>query len=208
VTRAIVLALLLALGSGLSALGDDKPIAAAPKPALEPVKLGKLRAGVVLVDSTDEGAAAGSVLGYCIAKVAPAAVFAVLTDHTVYPQFMPRIEATQVSRHTDTGERVLQTVNASISTVKYTLDYAWSREALRVEFKLANDVPNDIKATTGHWQLWELDGGKTTLIEYQTSADIGRSVPGFIKRWLQEGGVKDAMDAIRKRAESGGTYRK
>ena len=69
-------------------------------------------------------------------------------------------------------------------------------------------MPADVKSVEGSWQLWPLDAGRTTLLQYRTRADIGRTVPGFIKRYLQESGAKNAVEAIKKRAESGGTFHK
>lgn len=187
---------------------SDGQLAPAARPTLETMSMAKLRAGIVLAEGEESGDSAGSVRGLAIAKCPPAAVFGVLIDHTKFAEFMPRIERTSVSYRTETSERSLQTIDASVTSMTYALDYRWDPKALRVEFKLALDVPHDIKAASGAWQLWELDSGKATLIEYRTAADIGRSLPGFAKRWAQERGVKDAVDAVRKRAESGGTYRK
>ena len=178
------------------------------RPALDQLALAKLRAGIVFSESSDEGESAGSVLARAIIKSPPAAVFAVLTNHARFAEFMPRIEKVEVSRRTDSGERVLQTVDATISTVRYALDYQWSAAALRLEFALAPGVPADIKAAAGSWQLWELDGGKSALLEYRVRADIGRAVPGFIKDFLQSRGAKDAVEAIKKRTESGEVWKK
>jgi hypothetical protein len=183
-------------------------LVAPPRPSLDNISLAKLRAAIVLSESIDEGATGGSSRGYAICKCAPAAAFAVLTDHSRFAEFMPRIEAVQVSARTDQGERAAQTVDATLSTIRYALDYRWDPAALRVEFALAEDAPHDIKSASGSWQLWPLDGGKATLIEYRTRADVGRSVPGFVRSWLQTRGVKDALEAMRKRIESGGTWRK
>jgi len=176
-------------------------LAAAPQPRLDQMSLAKLRARIVLTEVMEEGDSKGAARGLAIARCAPAAVFAVLTDHSKFAEFMPRIAAVEVSRRTDTGERALQTVDATLATVRYALDYRWDPAALRVEFTLAEDVPRDIKAARGSWQLWALDGGKSTLIEYRTAADIGRWVPGPVRRYLQTSGVRDAVEAIRRRAE-------
>jgi hypothetical protein len=183
-------------------------LVAPEKPALDNVTRAKLYANVVIAESSDDGDAAGSARALAIVQTAPAAVFAVLSDHSKFASFMPRIEKIEILRRIDDGERVLQTVNASITTVKYALDYRWDAAALRLEFQMAPDVPSDIKSAVGSWQMWPLDGGKRTLVEYRVRADAGRTVPGFIKRWLQSSGAHDALEAIKKRAESGGTYTK
>ncbi len=191
----------------IAALLSAALVAPSP-PKLDAESLQKLRAGEVLSESAEEGDSKGSVRALAIIFATPEAAFEVLTDHSKFAEFMPRIDKVEVTRRTAVGERVAQTVNATLTTVRYTLDYRWDAPALRVEFTLADDAPHDIKSAVGSWQLWELDGGRAALLEYRTRADIGRSVPGPIKRWLQSKGAGDAVGALKQRIESGGRFRK
>lgn len=203
-----VLAVALASAAASILAWRAEPLTAPPRPSFTPVVFAKLRAGIAFSEGVENGASAGSVRGVVIIKAAPAAAFAMLTDHSNFFEFMPRVVSTKVSGRTQRGERSFQVIDAAVTKVSYSLDYRWDPQALRIEFRLAKDVPHEIKEAAGSWQLWELDGGKATLLEYRTSADVGRAVPGFIKSHLQERGVKDAVDAVRKRVESGGAWKK
>ena len=174
-----------------------------PVPALDRVALARLRAGRVIADGEeDRDAASGAMRGWAICKCAVDAAWAVLTDHAKFPEFVPRVEKMEISRRTATGERAVQTIDASVSTLRYALDYTWDRATGTIEFHLVEEVPHDLKAVTGAWQLWPLDGGAATLFEYRSSVDAGRAIPGFIRSYLADRGVKDTLEAVRKRAEA------
>ena len=177
-----------------------------PLPALDRMLLAKMRAGRVIAlaeeSAGEQSAASGAVRGWAICKCKLDAAWEVLTDHSRFPEFVPRVEKMEISRRTATGERAAQTIDASISTLRYALDYAWDRATGTIEFHLVEEVPHDLKAVTGGWQLWPLDGGAATLFEYRSSVDAGRAIPGFIRSYLADRGVKDTLEAVRKRAES------
>ena len=176
-----------------------------PLPVIDKVLFARLRNGTLhaeSVESAGNAEQAGAVRGYAVCRCGFEVLWDVLTDHAQFPKFVPRVKAVEVSRRNATGERALQTVDATISTLKYALDYAWDPRTQRIDFQLAEDAPHDLKAVKGHWQLWPLEGGKQMLIEYQSAVDVGRAVPGFIRGYLADRGVKDTIDAVRKRAEA------
>ncbi len=168
-------------------------------PPLTAGQIADLRRGRVVVEATIEGSA-GSARALALTRCPRDAVWAVLIDHEHFPEFMPHVESVQVLRRTETTERASQAVNAVVSTVRYTLDYRFDKSGFRIDYALATDLPHDIAAARGSWRLERAPGG--TLIEYETTVDAGKPVPDFIKRYLSERGAADALDAIRKRAES------
>ena len=175
--------------------------------------LAKMRAGRVIAEAQEEkdpekSAASGAVRGWAICKCTLDAAWAVLTDHSKFPEFVPRVEKMEISRRTETGERAVQTIDASVSTIRYALDYSWDRALGLIEFHLVEDVPHDLAAVKGGWQLWPLDGGAATLFEYRSAVDAGRAIPGFIRSYLADRGVKDTLEAVRKRAEGLGAARR
>ena len=159
--------------------------------------LARLRAGETLGDAEIHGNA-GSARAWTLAKSEPSQVFRVVTDHAHFPEFIPHLKAVEILQRTERGDRVLQVVDAVISTARYALDYVWDAATLRVDYTLAEDVPHDIRAARGHWQLWPFEGG--TLIEYESAVDLGRSVPGFVRKDLAERGAKNAVEAVRDRS--------
>lgn len=188
--------------------GAAAPPGLPPLPEMDRIAWAKLKAGIVHTESSDEGGVAGSGRGLAVARCPPEAVWAVVTNHAHFADFMPRMVSVEVSRRTATGERALQTIDATLATVRYALDYVWDPTTLHVDYKLAEDVPHDVASVKGFWQLWPLDGGAHTLVEYRSQVDAGRWVPGPIRSYLQDRGLKDAVKAVVLRAESGGTWTK
>jgi len=175
-----------------------------PLPVLDKVLFARLRNGALFAETLETGGdaqSAGAVHGFAVCRCAMEVLWEVLTDHAQFPKFVPRVVAMEVSRRTATGERALQTIDATISTLRYGLDYSWDPARRQIDFKLVEDVPHDLRAVKGGWQLWPLDGGKLVLMEYLSAVDVGRAVPGFIRSSLADRGVKDTLDAVRKRAE-------
>jgi hypothetical protein len=168
-------------------------------PVLDAQALARLRSGEAVVGTNTEGSA-GEARGWIIARCKPARLWVVLTDHARFPEFIPHLKAVEIVRQTGDTERLLQTVDAVVTTVHYGLDYRYDQAALRIEYQLAEDLPHDIAAARGSWQLTAVPEG--TLIEYTSAVDAGRPVPGFIRRYLAERSLEDVLVAVRNRALS------
>jgi ribosome-associated toxin RatA of RatAB toxin-antitoxin module len=168
------------------------------------VLFARLRNGALhaeTVEMAGDAESTGAVRGYGVCRCAMEVLWEVLTDHSQFPKFVPRVKAMEISRRNATGERAMQTIDATLKTLRYGLDYVWDPAVRRIDFKLAEDVPHDLRAVKGRWQLWPLGDGKQVLMEYQSAVDVGAAVPGFIRGYLADRGVKDTLDAVRKRAE-------
>ena len=177
-----------------------------PLPAFDKVLFARLRNGALHAETVElagdaEDASKGAVRGYGVCLCTMEVLWEVLTDHSQFAEFVPRVKRMEISRRTATGERALQTIDATLKTLRYGLDYVWDPALRRIDFKLAEDIPHDLRAVKGRWQLWPLGDGKQVLMEYQSAVDVGTAVPGFIRSYLADRGVKDTLDAVRKRAE-------
>jgi ribosome-associated toxin RatA of RatAB toxin-antitoxin module len=166
-------------------------------PPLSADALARLRAGRVVVESEDDGTA-GSTHAWALARCGPEAIWAVITDHAHFPDFVPHLEKMEIIQHSASAERSVQTVDAVVATVRYALDYRFDKEHLRIDYQLVPELPHDIAAARGAWQLWPTEEG--TLIEYSSAVDTGRSVPGFIRSYLARSAAADLLEAVRKRA--------
>ncbi len=173
-----------------------------PLPQLDRIVYAKIHSGIVISEATDSEGHGGIARGWAVCHCTVDAVWAVLTNHAPFATFMPRVTGMEISRRTEHGERGLQSIDASIKTVKYALDYSWDPAKRLIEFHLAKDVPHDLNEVDGSWQLWPIDHGAATLLAYQSAVDTGAQIPGFIRSYLADRGVKDTMEAIRKRAEA------
>jgi ribosome-associated toxin RatA of RatAB toxin-antitoxin module len=173
-----------------------------PMPAFDRVLFAKMYAGVISSEASDNEGHGGKVHAFEICKCDIESLWAVLTNHGPFAEFVPRVTSMVISRRTDRSERARQTVDATVATVVYSLDYAWDPATRRIEFHLVEDEPHDLKAVQGSWQLWPIEHGKATLLEYTSAVDTGKQIPGFIRDYLADRGVKDTLGAVRTRAET------
>jgi hypothetical protein len=84
------------------------------------------------------------------------------------------------------------------SNVVFHLLYDCARDKGYCTFALDPSKPNDIVASTGHYVALPRDGG--TRLIYASNNDTGRSMPGFIRRWIAGSSLNGQVDGIRKRA--------
>jgi ribosome-associated toxin RatA of RatAB toxin-antitoxin module len=135
-------------------------------------------------------------------------VWATVQDHAHFPDFMPNCERTAVlAFEPDKGfKRVTEWVKVVFSTYEYTLDFKLDRAARRVEYRLNKGFTHDVEEIEGGWFLHPLADGRT-LVAYTTYVETG-SVPGFIADWFQGSSMRDLLGAVRRRTESGGTWKK
>lgn len=152
----------------------------------------------VEVQSEEGPGASGATHARAVAPCAPSKVWAVITDHAHFTEFVPHLKKMEIVARGENSERAQQTVDAVVTTVRYALDYHFDRAAFRIEYELVKDLPHDIVAAHGSWQLSAAPGG--TLIDYRSAVDAGRPVPGFIKNYLARNAAADLLDAVRKRA--------
>jgi ribosome-associated toxin RatA of RatAB toxin-antitoxin module len=173
----------------------------APPPTFDAAARATLLEGEALAELVeDEGGHSGAVRGWILCRCAKEAVWKVITHHVHFPEFLPRVKEVQISRRTNFGERAAQLVDATVTELRYTLDYVWDPATGRVDFHMVDDEPHDVVSVRGHWQLWPFEGG-ATLIEYQTALDAGRTVPGFIRSYLARRAALDTLEAVVRRSE-------
>lgn len=67
-------------------------------------------------------------------------------------------------------------------------------------FWLDPTQPNDVEAAEGHYLV--TPRGEGTRLVYANRTDTGRSVPGWLRRWLAGRSLRQQVDGIRKRAEA------
>lgn len=133
----------------------------------------------------------------------PAAVFEVLTDYERFPEFMPLVQRVDVLER---GPRH--------AVLRFKMRYLnWfdieqtDRRTLhpydRIDYV---GVAGALREVRGDWRLApERDGTRAT---YTAQVDPGVPVPGPITGALVKRGLPGLLDGVRRRAESGGRWRK
>lgn len=182
-----------------------------PRELLNDERLKELQAGeVVLVEQEykrDSEATKGQWIALGIIDAPPEAVWEHMADVESHPEFMPRVDRAEVYLEKENRRGVREVVKVLWKEYVYHVLQEYDRGALRMTWTLDKSKENDIKETRGGWTLRPYEDGKT-LAAYQLYVDTGRLVPGPLERWLTKKDLPDVVDALRKRAESGGSYKK
>jgi hypothetical protein len=158
--------------------------------------------------TTASGQAAGRGLGAIVIERPVETVWATVSHYDDRAEYIPRLEKVTVLERQPDRLRVRQEVDASITTARYTGWYRLDAGEHAVRWKLdptAGD--NTIRDTEGEYRLFEVSPSRTLLV-YRSYVDSGRAVPRSIQEYIARRAVPDLLHAIKKRVESGGTWKK
>ena len=125
--------------------------------------------------------------------------FAVLTDFEAYPRWSgPVTECRIVDRHADgLPRRVAFTLDMTLKTVHYTLEYTWEPPR-GGRWKL---VEGDVKDVEGSYRFEPLGRGRTRATCSQ-AVDIGFWVPGPLRRPFEQKALRDSVEEFKRAVES------
>ena len=162
----------------------------------------------VRIESQPGGKAAAHGLGAIVVERPLGEVWATISRFEDKTEYMPRLKSIVILGQTPADVRVVQTVDASVTSVHYTM--LFHRDALGhiLSWKLDHSVTdNGIADSEGEYRLYEIEPART-LITYKSFIDPGRSVPRFIQDYMARHSIPDLLRAIKKRVESGGQWKK
>lgn len=188
------------------------PVGAAPciacrAPVAEPLALYTaedriaLEAGEVLRDEISRESAAddlsAATRAESLIKRPPAQVWAVLTDFEHWPDFMPLINETRIDRRAGMKLWVEQSYRVMLVPLAHTTIYELYPTDGRLSWQLDEAAPHDIAASRGEWSLVAVEGGRETLVRYDSRISAGRAVPEFIERMLRERSLEQLIASLR-----------
>jgi len=137
-------------------------------------------------------------------KATPDKVWKTLTDYEHYTEFMPTMEETKIRSRNDNFSIIfIKLKSPPFMEISYDMKRVYDKENYKITFK---KVAGKIKDIDGSWKLESVDD-KYTKVTYLTSIDIGLPVPGFVLDYFSKNGLHKLADNIRKRVESGGTWK-
>lgn len=163
----------------------------------------RLQSGQVLTRNFEHAdGLRGSVLRFW-AKASPDQCFAILADPAKLAEFMPSVHSVRVL-----GEQPDGTVLRMVSQVPFAPDLTirrWGVPATRTIRWVQVRTP--FRRLEGRWQMHPL--GEGTCLEYALGVDTtGNLIPGWVISGLQQQGTRDIARNVRRRIESGGTWKK
>ncbi len=135
-------------------------------------------------------------------------VWAVISRFDDKAEYMPRVKKVDILSASQGQLRVRMLVDASVTTARYTALFQLDQAAHKISFHLDKSAPdNTIADTVGSYELFALTGQRTLLL-YRAYVDTGRAIPGFISDYMARRSMPKLLWAVKKRTETGGTYRK
>lgn len=164
--------------------------------------LARVREGEFLVERrvvrTEDGET-DAVTGAFLIDAAPDRVWNVLCDYGSWPEFVPHLADVAFRREpagTGSIAEVQQTTSVWIFDFRYTTRRVEDREGGVVWVELDPSEENDIQQLSGFWQIVPLDGGKRSLVRFQSRVDLGAPLPRWVKQRLLEQSVPTSMQAL------------
>lgn len=178
---------------------------------LTPENMAKLEAGkVVLLDQAYKDPKTGKMRGKGMAIIlvnkAPQEVWEYLPKFNTYKEFMPRMKESTI--YDGGGGKVGATyvLDFLIKKIKYHCLHELDKEKMVIRWTLDSSKKNDIASTTGYWRV-KAHGDKSLLF-YTVAVDTGMAVPQKFQDYLTKKDLPNVVKAVKKRIESGGTYKK
>jgi carbon monoxide dehydrogenase subunit G len=154
------------------------------------------------------GKAAGRGVGAVVIERPLAEVWSTLARFEDRAEYIPRLKAIELLERTGPRVRVLQVVDAGITTARTTLWFELDEAASTIAWTLDPAAPdNSVVAVEGDYRMLAL-APRQTLLAYRTHIDTGLRIPQLVQSHMQKRAVPDLLRAIKKRVESGGTWRR
>lgn len=157
---------------------------------------------------TPRGKAAGRGVGAIVVEKSVAEVWAVLSRYEDKAEYVPRLTSVKVLEKQPDRLLVHMEVDASVTTARYTAWFKLDAAEHTIHWTLDGTArDNTLADVDGEYRLFEL-APERTLVVYRTYVDTGRSVPGFIQDYMARRSIPDLLKAVKRRVESGGTWKK
>jgi uncharacterized membrane protein len=154
------------------------------------------------------GQSAGRGWGAIVIERPLAEVWQTLARYEDRAEYVPRLKSVTVLERQPGKVRVRQEIDATVTTARYTAWFTLDEAATTIAWVLdPSAADNTVKEVTGDYRMAALTPARTLLV-YRAYVDTGLHVPSSIAGYLQKRSIPDLMRAIKKRVESGGSWKK
>lgn len=168
---------------------------------LTPAELAKIEAGEIILESQTQDDASGKSRGRGLAigfiGAGKDKIIDTILKYEDYPQFMPRVQSTEVYNRTATEVDTKFTIKVVLVKVTYHLAHKIDRAAGTITWTLDKNKKNEIAGTDGVWVFKPYKNG--TIVYYSLSVDTGLAVPKSIEDYLTKKDLPDIVRRIRER---------
>ena len=175
--------------------------AAPPSYTLTADEEAKLAQGKVVVRHSDS-ATGGGVVAFANVAAAPAIVLDEAMDLQDRVAENSTITGLDIYHRSAEPEELGAQWTLTIlgSKMVFSILYACRRDDGYCTYTLDGSRPNDLVAAAGHYVVLPHEGG--TRLVYASKTESGRSMPGWMRRWIASNSLQSQVDGIRTRAEA------
>jgi carbon monoxide dehydrogenase subunit G len=158
--------------------------------------------------ASPSGKSAGRGVGAIVIERPIAEVWTHLSRYEDKAEYQPRVKSVTILEKLADRIRARFVVDATIMTAKYTAWFVFDPAAHVIHWTLDDKASdNTIVAADGDYRMFEVEPGKT-LVVYRTYIDSGRAIAASIQNYFTRKAIPDLLKAVKKRIESGGTWKK
>jgi ribosome-associated toxin RatA of RatAB toxin-antitoxin module len=157
----------------------------------------------VQVQDTPYGPFGRSVTATMVVEAPVKALYGVLTDYDHLAEFMPMVNEARALETSPKGATVLFKVRYLRFFETEEVDVRSHEPYRRIAWQA---IKGPLKVSNGSWVL--TPRGRGTQLTYQTDVDPGIPVPSHLTGMLLKQGLPEFLMGIKRRAESGGTWKK
>ena len=157
---------------------------------------------------TPSGKSAGRGVGAIVVDKPIGEVWSTLSRYEDKAEYQPRVESVTVLDKTPARVHAKFVIDATVTTARYTGFFDLDEKGHSIHWSLdpsASD--NTVLEIDGEYRMFELEPSKT-LIVYRTYVDSGRMISSSIQGYMTRKAIPNLLKAVKKRIESGGTWKK
>lgn len=172
----------------------------------------KLQKGEIIYKSVQSADSQGKISGHgqsmALVKAPVEKCWEIFTQFNKQQEYFPRKTESLVLEQKPGVALVQKKFKFYWVTIGYVNRYQIDPQKHRIDFSIDLSKPSDIKDSAGFF-LFEPVGPDRTLFTYGvTRLDTGISMPSFVQEYLQKRDLPAVAENVRKRIESGGTWKK
>lgn len=172
--------------------------AAPPTYTLTEDEAGQVDKGKVAIRHITEGDSLGGVVAFVDVDAPPATVLDAVMDLEARKADNSSIDSIEIYMREGEKLGAKWTLTVMGSTIVFHAIYECHRAEGYCTYALDPTKENDLVASEGHYVV--LPHATGTRLVYASRTDTGRSVPGWIKRWIAGSSLTSQVEGIRDRA--------
>jgi len=212
-TRRVFVFACLCLLAGYGAAFADQVVVPDGPPAFTDKQRDRLNRGEYVIDVQTrylaDGILQGDGTGYIVIDATPEKIFSVILDFNRYAEYYPFVKTYSLYARAGNEYRVYSELSAfRIIHFAYHHRNRFDASAWQLTWDLDPERLSDFRLFDGYWKTWPRADGRTLLAFVgRVRIEPGTRIPAFLAKLASEYALRTVVTHMKRRVESGGTYR-